>query len=149
MPHPDAPGLLALYRRIENGPDGERSGATHCSLLQVFSALVQYRNGVQGHGGPRFDSFYETEMGPLLFPAANDLLADGTFALVGPRGTRLLYLTELRLIDDNKAELGLRELIGLQGERSAACAARARGGRRTRREPRGHTVARPIGPLDS
>jgi serine/threonine protein kinase/tetratricopeptide (TPR) repeat protein len=115
----DLPGMLALYRRIKNGPDGQPVQVQSCSLLQVFEALVQYRNGVFGHGGLRFPSFYEQEMGPLLFPAANELLADEAFELLGPRGTRLVYLTELRMVDDGQVELGLRELVGLQGERAA------------------------------
>ncbi len=49
----DLPGLLALYRRIKNGVDGAAAGDQSCSLLQVLDALVQYRNGVFGHGGPR------------------------------------------------------------------------------------------------
>jgi serine/threonine protein kinase len=116
-PRRDLPALLALYRRIKNGPDGAPAGAQACSVLQVFDALVQYRNGVFGHGAGRFESFYDQEMGPLLFPAANELLAEGTLDLLGPRGSRLVYLAEVRTLDDGRAELGLRELVGLQGER--------------------------------
>src|SRR5262245_24131682 len=54
--HPDRPGLLALFRRIKNGPDGEPGGDVSCSLLQVLESLVQYRNGVFGHGAGRFES---------------------------------------------------------------------------------------------
>ncbi len=113
----DLPGLLALYRRIKNGVDGAAAGDQSCSPLQAFDALVQYRNGVFGHGGPRFPSFYEKEMGPLLFPAVNDLLAEGTLDVLGPRGGRLVQLTELRTLEDGRVEVGLRELTGLQGER--------------------------------
>ncbi len=113
----DLPGLLALYRRIKNGVDGAAAGDQSCSPLQAFDALVQYRNGVFGHGGPRFPSFYEREMGPLLFPAVNDLLAEGTLDVLGPRGGRLVQLTELRTLEDGRVEVGLRELTGLQGER--------------------------------
>ena len=115
----DLPGALALYRRLKNGPDGGPAGDQSCSLLQVLDALVQYRNGVFGHGGPRFASFYESEMGPLLFPAVNDLLAEGTLDPLGPAGSRLVYVTELRLLDDARVEVGLRDLVGVQGERTA------------------------------
>ena len=91
-PHRDRPALLALYRRIKNGPDGEPAGDQSCSVLQVLDALVQYRNGVFGHGAGRFEAFYDREMGPLLFPAANELLAEGLLDLLGPRGSRLVYL---------------------------------------------------------
>ena len=97
--------------------DGAAAGDQSCSPLQAFDALVQYRNGVFGHGGPRFPSFYEKEMGPLLFPAVNDLLAEGTLDVLGPRGGRLVQLTELRTLEDGRVEVGLRELTGLQGER--------------------------------
>ncbi len=117
QPRRDLPGLLALYRRIKNGPDGDPAGDQACSLLQVFEALVQYRNGVFGHGAGRFDAFYETEMGPLLFPAANDVLAEGTLDPLGPRGSRLVYQSEVRTLEDGTVECGLRELVGLQGER--------------------------------
>jgi WD40 repeat protein/serine/threonine protein kinase/tetratricopeptide (TPR) repeat protein len=80
---------------------------------------VQYRNGVFGHGASRFDAFYEKEMGPLLFPAANEILAEGVLDLLGPRGSRLVQLTELRTLEDGRVEVGLRELVGLQGERLA------------------------------
>ena len=66
----------------------------------------------------RFESFYEQEMGPLLFPAANEMLAEGMLDVLGPRGSRLVYLTELRMLDEGSVEVGLRELVGLQGERA-------------------------------
>ena len=112
--------MLSLYRRIKHGADGEPAGDQSCSLLNVFDALVQYRNDVIGHGGPRFDSFFTSEMGPLLFPAANEILAEGTFDLLGPRGSRLVYVSaELRQLDEDRVEVGLRELIGKDGERTA------------------------------
>jgi tetratricopeptide (TPR) repeat protein len=115
----DWPAVLALYRRIKNGPDGAPAGDASCSLLQLLDALVQYRNAVFGHGAGRFESFYEQEMGPLLFPAANELLAEGVFDSLGPRGTRLVYLTELRTLDETQVELSLAELVGAQSERMA------------------------------
>jgi hypothetical protein len=81
--HRDLPGLLDLYRRIKKGPDGKPAGDQSCSLLEVIEALVQYRNGVFGHGGPRFDPFYEKDMGPLLFPAANEFFAEDVMHLFG------------------------------------------------------------------
>ena len=111
-PYRDRPGLLALYRRIKNGPDGEPAGDQSCSPLQVIDALVQYRNAVFGHGAGRFESFYEQEMGPLLFPAANEMLAEGMLDLLGPRGSRLVHLAELRMLDEDRVEVGLRELVG-------------------------------------
>ena len=54
--------------------------------MQVLDALVQYRNQVFGHGGPRFDSFFEKEMGPLLFPAVNELFAEKVVDWFGPPG---------------------------------------------------------------
>ncbi|HZY86994.1 MAG TPA: serine/threonine-protein kinase, partial [Gemmataceae bacterium] len=121
-PRRDLPALLALYCRIKNGPDGAPAGGQACSVLQVFDALVQYRNGVFGHGAGRFESFYEQEMGPLLFPAANEVLAEGTLDPLGPGGSRLVYLAEVRTLDDGRGEIGLRELVGLQGERMAPLA---------------------------
>ena len=110
--------VLALYRRIKNGPDGEPASAESCSLQELIDALVQYRNAVFGHGGPRAAAFYESEVGPLLFPAVNEVLAEGRFEFLGPRGTRLMYLAEIRALESDEVELGVRELVGLQGERS-------------------------------
>jgi formylglycine-generating enzyme required for sulfatase activity/serine/threonine protein kinase/Tfp pilus assembly protein PilF len=115
----EMPAAVALYQRIKNGPDGQLAHDRACSLLQLLDALVQYRNGVFGHGGARFESFYDREMGPLLFPAANELLAEEVFDPLGPPGSRLIYLTELRVVDEGRAELGLRDLVGLEGERAA------------------------------
>jgi WD40 repeat protein/serine/threonine protein kinase/tetratricopeptide (TPR) repeat protein len=115
----DRSGLLALYRRIKGGVDGKPVGDESCSILDVLDALVQYRNSVFGHGGPRFESFFEKEMGPLLLPAANDLLEENAFEFLGPRGSRLVYLTDLRTIDEVKVEIGLRELVGRDAERLA------------------------------
>jgi hypothetical protein len=42
--HKQMPGLLALYQRIKNGPDAKLANDRSCSLLQLFDALVQYRN---------------------------------------------------------------------------------------------------------
>jgi serine/threonine protein kinase/predicted negative regulator of RcsB-dependent stress response len=119
LKHQDRPALLALYRRIKNGPDGEPGGDAGCSLLEVLEALVQYRNGVFGHGAGRFGSFYEAEMGPLLFPAVNELLEEGFCQPLGPPGTRLVYLTEVRTLDERYREVSLIELTGRESERLA------------------------------
>jgi serine/threonine protein kinase/tetratricopeptide (TPR) repeat protein len=118
-PYRDRPGLLALYRRIKNGLDGEPAGDQSCTPMQVLDSLVPYRNAVFGHGAGRFESFYEQEMGPLLFPAANELLSDGILDLLGPRGSRLVHLAELRIIDEDRLEVGLRELVGERSARAA------------------------------
>jgi serine/threonine protein kinase/tetratricopeptide (TPR) repeat protein len=115
----NAPGLLALYRRIKAGADGQVAGDQSCSILQVLEAVVLYRNGVFGHGGARFDAFYEKEMGPLLFPAVDELLEEGVFDAIGLAGARLVSLTQMRTLDDRSVEVSLRELSGLQGERAA------------------------------
>ncbi|HEX3659666.1 MAG TPA: protein kinase [Pirellulales bacterium] len=114
-PRRDLPAVLALYCRIKNGPDGDVASAKSCSLLQLFEAMVQYRNAVFGHGGPRFDSFFAGEMGPLLFPAANEVIADGVLNLTGPRGTRLVHLGEVRPLSDATKEVAVRELVGIDG----------------------------------
>lgn len=114
----DLPAVLALYRRIKNGPDGSSAGDQSCSVLALLDALVLYRNAVFGHGGPRLDEFYAQDVGPLLLPAATELLAEPTFSPLGPAGGRLVYLSELRTLEDGSAEVGLRELIGLQAERA-------------------------------
>ena len=87
-------------------------------MRTVLEALVQYRNGVFGHGGPRFRSFYETEMGPLLFPAATEVLAEGVFDFLGARGSQLLYLSDLRQVHENRVEIDVHELVGKDGERA-------------------------------
>ena len=115
----DSPGIVGLYQRIKHGPDGKLSADTTCTLLDLFDKLVRYRNDVVGHGGPRFDNFFETEMGPRMFPAVNEVLDDRNYEPMGPPGTRLVYMTEMRMIEEGKFEVSLRELIGLQGERSA------------------------------
>jgi tetratricopeptide (TPR) repeat protein/serine/threonine protein kinase len=114
----DLPATLALYGRTKNGVEGAPGGDTSCSLLELITALVQYRNDVFGHGGPRFESFYEQDMGPLLFPALTEVLAEGVLDLLGPRGSRLLHLAEMRLLDDGRMEVGVRELVGLRVERA-------------------------------
>ena len=115
----DQPQRIALYRRIKNGADGKVGGDSSCSLLQLLESLVQYRNGVFGHGAGRFESFYEEEMGPLLFPAINELLEEGNCDLLGPPGTRLVYLTEVRTVEENRLEVNLLELVGRESERLA------------------------------
>jgi serine/threonine protein kinase/tetratricopeptide (TPR) repeat protein len=119
QPYRDRPGLLALYRRIKNGLDGAPAGDQSCSPMQVIDALVPYRNAVFGHGAGRFESFYEREMGPLLFPAANELLAEGMLDVLGPHGSRLVHIAELRMLDEDRVEVGLRELVGERSARTA------------------------------
>ncbi len=88
-------------------------------MLQLLDALVQYRNLVFGPGGPRFDAFFEQDMGPLLLPAINDLLAENVVEWFGRPGSRFVYLTEIRMVDDAQTEIGLRELLGRDSERAA------------------------------
>jgi WD40 repeat protein/serine/threonine protein kinase len=119
QPHADLHGLLSLVCRIKNGPEGEPANDRTLTLLGTLEALVQYRNAVFGHGAEREANFYQAEMGPLLFPALNDLLAEGVFDLLGPRGSRLVHVTEVRLQEGGEVEIGLRELINLRSERTA------------------------------
>ena len=121
--HAEHPGMLALYRRIKNGPDGKPGGDQRCSVLQLIESLVQYRNAVFGHGASRAESFYEEEMGPLLFPAADEVLKEGVFDLLGPPGTRLVYLSQIQTADAVSVNLDMLELIGLQAERLPSMAA--------------------------
>src|SRR5262245_29809846 len=114
----ELPGLINLYRRIKNGPDGEPAADKTCSLLELFEVLVRYRNLAFGHGAAREESFYEREMGPLLTPAVNEVLREDLFSPLGPKGSELVYITEVRKISDEHYEAQLRELIGTQGERS-------------------------------
>lgn len=113
----ESPALAALHQRIKNGPDGALAGNPHCSIGELLDALVQYRNGVFGHGAGRFESFYADEMGPLLFPAINEVLSEGFLSLLGPSAARLVHITDLRVLDDGRTQVGLRELVGTQGER--------------------------------
>jgi hypothetical protein len=123
-PRRDLPAVLALYRRIKNGPDGALGGDQSCSLLQWFETLVPYRNIVFGHGAPRGNSFYE-ELGALLFAAVNDVLAEGVLEPFGPPGSRLVYLAEIRTLDEHRVELNFEELVGERSERIAPVAVSA------------------------
>lgn len=118
-PHKDLPATLALFRRLKNGPDGDLAADQSCSIYQVLDGLVQYRNAVFGHGAGRFETFYADEMGPLLFPAINELLDEGRLSILGPASARLVYLADMRVMDDGCTQLGLRELVGSQGARIA------------------------------
>jgi hypothetical protein len=88
-------------------------------LLQLIDVLVTYRNAVFGHGAGRAESFYEEETGPLMFPAVNDILAEGVFDMLGPKGSQLVLFTEVTSDGNGKANVDLRELVGLQSERAA------------------------------
>ena len=112
-------GMLELFRRIKNGPEGKLAGDRSVTILQLIDALVTYRNAVIGHGAGRATSFYEEEMGPLMFPAVNDILEEGVWDLLGPPGSQLVLLEQAAEGEDGRYEVEVRELIGLQSERSA------------------------------
>ena len=119
----ELPEMLNLYRRIKNGPDGRPAGDQSCSLITLFASLVMYRNTVIGHGVDRSDAFYEREMGPLLFAAATDVLTEGVFDFLGPRGSRLVYLGDARALDGGRFEIEVRNLTGLKSTRDVALTA--------------------------
>src|SRR5262249_23718733 len=99
--------------------DGEPARDLSCSLLPLFDALVQYRNAVFGHGAGRAEAFYEREMGPLLFPAANEALAEGVLDPLGPGGSRLVHVAELRMLEGDRVEVGVRDLVGDRSVRAS------------------------------
>ena len=113
----DLPGLLGLFRRIKNGPDGPPADASACSVLDVLQVLVGYRNAVIGHGSPRFEDFYGREMGPLLIAALNDALANDVVDPLGMPESRLVYLTGLRTETDGHVALDMRDLTGIEAGR--------------------------------
>lgn len=113
----DLPAVLALYQRIRNGPDGEPGREKSCSLLQLFDLIVQYRNTVFGHGANRVASFYEQKMGPLLFPAASEILSPDGLGLLGAAGSQLVYIDEVRRVGRSQLEIECTSLAGLQANR--------------------------------
>jgi hypothetical protein len=97
-PRQDA-GLVALYRRMKNGVDGQPAGDQSCSILKALDALVQYRNAVFGHGGPRYESFFtnvyaevDLEIGGAAFPVRAQGITDRcTVAPAANARLRLLW----------------------------------------------------------
>src|SRR5262249_51212745 len=87
-------------------------------LSGLFDAVVQYRNKVIGHGGLRPGSFYK-ELGLLLFPALNEVLAEGCLDLLGPSGSRLIYLDAPVARNGGGLEVPLRHLVGERGRPTA------------------------------
>jgi Ternary complex associated domain 9/WD domain, G-beta repeat/Anaphase-promoting complex subunit 4 WD40 domain len=108
----DGPGMLTLYRRITNRVDGPEGGDQRCSIFQLFDALVSSRNDL-AHGPPRPESFYLGKMNPLLWPALNELLDDGVLNFLGPTGSRLVHLHEIRPRNRNRTDLVVRPLVGV------------------------------------
>ena len=87
-PHRDLPGVLALYRRIKHGPDGEPGDDAGC-----FGAPTHWKLSsptvmpVFGHGSGAGSGILRTGHGPPLIPGfANDVLAEGILDLIGPSG---------------------------------------------------------------
>jgi type VI secretion system protein ImpC len=106
----DRPAMLALCRRMKGEVGGSGDRYKSCSILDVFMAFVSYRNAGFGHG-VRLDSFY-AEMEPLLLAAANELFAQGVFDFLGPQGSQLVCVSEIRTMDDRKVEVALGDLQG-------------------------------------
>ncbi len=52
--HATCPACWPSTAGSRTASTAQPAGDQSCSPLQVFDALVQYRNGVFGHGGPRF-----------------------------------------------------------------------------------------------
>ncbi|MEM6457774.1 MAG: serine/threonine-protein kinase [Planctomycetota bacterium] len=113
----DHPAILALYRAIKNGPDAPPAKAQACSLLDLFDSLTQYRNAIFGHGAARPETFYEQRMAPLLSGAAHEVLAGNVLPILGPEGTQLLHLRQVREPSDTRRELEARELVGPASQR--------------------------------
>jgi branched-chain amino acid transport system substrate-binding protein len=115
--HSDLPAVLALYRHIKNGPEGTPSNEKSCTILQLFDLLVQYRNTVFGHGANRIAAFYESEMGPLLFPAATEVLSEGVLDLLGNKDARLIHISQVRKLNRTTVEVDAVDLTGMQANR--------------------------------
>lgn len=113
----DLAGTVDLFRRIKNGPQGKVSGAKSVSLLELFGSLVQYRNAVFGHGATRHEAFYENEMGPLLLRAVNDVVGEDVLRWLGPDGSRLIYVREVRRVSKETVQVDAVDLTGLHSGR--------------------------------
>ncbi len=110
-------GLLGLHRRIGNGVDGVPGSDQSCSAFQVFHSFVTYRNKIIGHGANRTDDFY-AELKSLIHGAANELLSEGVFDLLGPPGSRLVCLKEIKATgEEGVMSVSLKDLTGYKEKR--------------------------------
>ena len=119
-PHRDRPALLALYRRIKHGPDGAAGRRP-----ELFAAAGVRRPGAipQRRLRPR-RARGSSRSTPRRWARCSSRPPTRSW----PRGCSTCSAraaaawstsAELRTLDEDRVEVGLRELIGKQGERAA------------------------------
>ena len=144
----DRPALLALYRRIKHGADGQPGGRPElfaASGIRRPGAVSQRRLRPRGRSVRRRST---TERdGAAALPGRQRDARRGDFRPARPaREPAGLRHAELRQLDEDRVEVGLRELVGKDGER--ACPVGAGPFRRPPRSPDRVAVALagPAGP---
>lgn len=117
--HRSISGLTRLYQRIKNRVDGSPANDRTCTITQLFDALPHYRTDTIGHAASRSEAFYADDLGPLLYDAMSELVAPDMLHPIGPAGSRLVFVTDLRGVGQERYEMGLRELVGSESTRAA------------------------------
>lgn len=104
--------IVEFYRRIKNGIDKDPAGDQSCTLLELLDKLPGYRNDVIGHGGQRPDTFYVEEMEAILVAAVQQAFGPEHCGILGPSGSKLVIIGEVKTIDDGFVDIQVFELTG-------------------------------------
>lgn len=104
--------IVEFYRRIKNGIDKDPAGDQSCTLLELLDKLPSYRNDVIGHGGQRPETFYVEEMEAILVAAVQQAFGPEHCGILGPSGSKLVIIGEVKTIDDGFVDIQVFELTG-------------------------------------
>jgi hypothetical protein len=120
---PAASAIASLCRQLEPSTGGgvepserEAPDDGSRSILAILDALVPVREVALGREVGPAQSAFDRDVRPLLLPAADELLADGTVDLLGPPGTQLLYVAEVDAADPAAVTAKVLPLHGLAEE---------------------------------
>lgn len=112
---PDLAGLYGLHSHLEEILGDSPIDANQFSIRRALDSFIAYCEEGKSEGDD--DTITHLVPDSIILPALHELLDADNIQLLGPEGTRLLWIEEVRTLDSNRKEIDGLELIGVQGER--------------------------------
>lgn len=116
-PRPDSDGMAELFQTLEVDLGDEPTAPHDFTLLRLLEIVMSFRHDEATKSPEGDETVISGTTDVQLLPALNEMFAPGVVDLLGPEGSRLVWIEEVQATGSGTVEIEGTELVGSHGER--------------------------------